>query len=124
MSEIIKIDNEQQNVWGFASVIEENGQPVIDSQGDVISEDELAKGAYQFVLSSRAAKEMHRGDGVGRLIESVVLTKQLQDSLGIDLGKVAWLVGFHIDDPKVWQRIKRGELPGLSIHGMGKRERM
>ena len=61
--------------------------------------------------------DMHERMGVGRLVESMVFTKQKQDALGIDLGLVGWFVGFKVDDDGVWKRIKAGELPEFSIGG-------
>ena len=40
---IAKADDALQVVWGWASVVEENGRPIIDLQGDVIEPGELMK---------------------------------------------------------------------------------
>ena len=65
---------------------------------------------------------MHERMGVGRCVESMMFTKQKQDSLGIDLGLIGWWVGFKVDDVGVWKRIKAGELPEFSIGGKASRE--
>ena len=119
-NEILKIDPDQRLVYGFASVIEENGAPVIDSQGDVISEQELQKAAHGFLTDSRKAGEMHRKT-VGTVVESIVLTKSTQAALGVNLGKVGWFITMKIDDEAVWQRVKKGELSSFSIHGVARR---
>src|SRR5574340_804681 len=108
--EIAKTEIDKQQIFGWASVISENGSPVEDTQGDIISESDLEKSAYSFALNSRNAGEMHqRTRGVGRMIESMVFTPEKQKALGISLGKVGWWVGFKIDDPDVWEKIKSGE---------------
>lgn len=119
---IVKIDSAKQQVFGWASVIEENGVPVIDSQGDLIREDELEKSAYAFNARKGIAGDNHERIGVGKLIESIVFTKEKQAALGIDLGKVGWWVGFHISDPVTWAKVASGEYNDFSIGGSGRRK--
>jgi putative serine protease XkdF len=119
---ITKTDPAKQQVFGWASVIEQNGVPVEDSQGDVIDAAELEKAAYQFALQKGVAGDNHDRIGVGRLIESLVFTKEKQEALGIDLKKVGWFIGFQIDDAAVWKGIVDGELSAFSIGGTGQRE--
>ena len=120
--QIAKVDEEQRMVFGWFSVVEENGQVVIDKQGDVVSADELEKAAYDFVLNARVAGEMHEKKGVGRLVESIVLTLEKQKALGIELNKVGWWGGFKIDDEEVWQAVKSGKYPAFSWGGHAKVE--
>ena len=119
---IAKADPDQQLIWGWASVVEIDGRAVVDKQNDVILAEDLQKAAHEFVMSSRQHGEMHQNIGTGHLVDSIVFTKELQKALGVDLGKVGWLVGFHVSDPQVWKSIKAGELPELSIGGSGTRE--
>lgn len=116
---VTKADDKQM-LWGWASMVSKDGEPVVDLHGDVITEDTLEKAAYEFVLNYRVAGNMHR-QLAGRLIESMVFTKEKQELLGIDLGKVAWWVGIKIDDPAVWEMVKNGDRPMLSIAGRAKR---
>lgn len=124
--EIAKTADDQRLVFGWLSVSQdEDGNTVIDSQGDMIEPEELEKAAYDYVLYARAAGEMHeRIEGVGRLVESIVFTKEKQEALGIPPGllPVGWWVGFKVDDPDVWQKIKSGEYRAFSIGGTGFRE--
>ncbi len=121
---VAKVDADQQLIFGWASVVEVNGQLVIDKQGDAILPADLEKAAYDYVLYARKHGDMHENVGTGRLIESMVFTKEKQDILGIDLGKVAWWTGFKVDDPETWAAHKRGELPEFSIGGTGRRVEM
>ncbi len=120
-AEIVKVDSDKRLVFGWATVTEQAGQRVTDTQGDQIGTDVLEQAAYSFVLHSREAGHMHERTGVGKLVESVVFTQEKQRALGIALGKVGWWVGFHIDDDTVWARIKAGELSAFSIHGTARR---
>lgn len=122
-AQIHKADDDKRLVYAWASVVTKGGEPVVDLQGDIISIGELEKAAHGFMLHSREAGEMHiRKTGVGKIVESVVLSKQLQDALGIDLGQEGWFVVIKIEDDEVWERVKKGELTMLSIGGSGVRE--
>lgn len=118
---ITKVDAAKQHVFGWASVIEEGGVPVVDSQGDVIKSDSLEAAAYSFNVRKGIAGDNHERIGVGKLIESMVFTKEKQDTLGIDLGKVGWWVGFHIQDAATWAKVASGEYNDFSIGGSGRR---
>lgn len=123
---ITKVDDEQRLVFGWLSVSQdENGNLIIDHQGDIIEPDELERMAYDFVLEARRAGEMHkRWEGVGRLVESMVFTPEKMEALGIPPGTlpVGWWVGFRIDDDEVWAKVKSGEYRAFSIGGTGIRE--
>ncbi len=122
VAEISKVDDEKHCVYGWASVIEDNGQTVTDRQGDEIDVDELVKAAHEFMSNTRVAGEMHKKLGVGEVVESMVFTPELQKSMGINLGKVGWFVGMQINDQAVWDRVKKGELGYFSIGGRGVRK--
>lgn len=119
-------------VWGWASIIEKGGKVVTDHQGDRISEEELVKAAHDYMTNSRigGALHMYNSDkpdeplSAGRVVESVVLTHDLQKALGIDLGKVGWLVGYHIEDSHVRKAAASGKLISFSIGGKGVREKI
>lgn len=114
--------NDKKQIFGWASVVEKGGVPVIDKHNDVIPVHELEKAAYDFVLTSREHDNMHVGAPTGHLIESMVFTKEKQQALGIDLGKVAWWTGWQITDDALWAAHKRGERNELSIAGRAIKE--
>ncbi len=125
---IIKADDEERVVYGFASVSDDNGELVVDRQGDVLPIHELVKVAHKFIKSGRVGGLMHKmGDNgkpicIGEVVESVVLRPELQQALGIDIKKSAWLIGVHIKDDATWEKVKKGELAAFSIGGRGKRK--
>lgn len=125
-AEICKVDEEQRIVYGWASVIEENGIPVIDHHGDVIESRELEKAAYDYMLDSRRGHDMHAtamGDEpVAKIVASIVFTKEVQKTLGIDLGKVGWFIGFKVYNDEVWKGVKSGQYKDFSIGGRAFRE--
>ena len=120
-ADINKVDEEQRIVFGWFSVIEENGEEVFDGEEDAIKSVDLEKAAYQFVLDARIAGENHIRKGVGQLVESIVFTKEKQETLGIDLGKVGWWGGFYVSDDDVWDKVKNGEFASFSIGGKAER---
>jgi hypothetical protein len=124
LAEVAKIDADQQLVYGWASVYEQDGRPVIDKQGDRISETEVVKMAQRFITEARVAKRLHAVEPVGAVVESLVLTHEIQKALGVDLGKAGWFVGIKVNDPETWARVKSGELRTLSIGGRGVRTPM
>lgn len=121
---VAKSDGDQGLIFGWASVVEENGHLIIDKQGDAILPEDLEKAAYDFMLHARQHGQMHDTIGTGRCIESMMFTKEKQAALGIDLGKVGWWVGFKVEDGETRAAIKRGELPEFSIGGSGRRVEM
>jgi hypothetical protein len=116
-------------VYGWASVIEKNGKVVTDHQGDRISVDELTKAAHDYMSNSRIGGAMHMHDSdkpdtplsAGEVVESMVMSHDLQKALGIDLGRVGWLIGYRIDDEHVRKAAASGTLPAFSIGGKGVR---
>jgi hypothetical protein len=118
---IVKADPEKQLVFGWMSVLTEKGEPVVDSQGDIIPVDVYEDACYKFVLESREGGEMHKRGGVSRLVESMMFTKAKQEALGIDLGMEGHFAGFKVDDPEVWKMVKSGNYPAFSIEGRAER---
>jgi hypothetical protein len=111
---------EQQLVFGWLYVCKDkDGNQVVDHSGDTVQIAEIEKAAISYTLLSGAARAMHDGPAVGRLHTSVVFTPELKKVLGIPDGVLpdGWLVGYKIDDPATWERVKSGELQMLSLGG-------
>ena len=119
--QVAKSTDEEQRVFGWASVSEIDGKEIVDHHRDIISTKDMEEMAYQFA-EVRTGGEMHDTMGVSQLIESMVFTKEKQEALGIDLGMVGWWVGFQVTDTETWKRVKNGELRSFSIGGRGFRQ--
>lgn len=123
---ITKTEPDKMLVFGWGNVaITKDGEQVTDLQGDVIDPEELEKAAYDHVLNFRNTGERH-DPGLrrkGRLVESCVFTKEKQEAMGIPPGTVpeGWWVGYKIDDPDAWEKIKKGDYQMFSIEGKGQR---
>lgn len=141
--QIAKLDDNQSLVFGYANVSVSKstaqgiGGLVEDLQLDIVPPDELEKAAYEFVLDFREADEMHTGDAVGQLVESMVFTPDKLAKLATDptTGTVdeaalevlkrilpcRWWVGFKLA-PASYQAVKSGKFKMFSIAGDADRE--
>lgn len=120
LKEITSISEDQQRIFGWASVIvTAAGEVVEDSQGHVIDEVELEDAVYEFVRCGGMAGVMHSYMYAGSIIESMVFTKEKCTALGIADGVVptAWWIGIEIYDAEIWKLVKDGTLPMFSIGG-------
>ena len=124
---ITKADDEKRLVFGWALVsARSDGEKIIDSQGDIVEQDDLEEGAYEYVLNFRDAGEEHIGSmrKKARMVESVVFTEEKMRAMGIPPGTipVGWWIGFYVDDDTTWERIKDGTYKMFSIEGKAMRE--
>ena len=120
--QILKVDDEQRMVFGWASVVTEKGEPVIDRQGDVIEPETLVKAVNEFMEHVRVGKAMHTGEQVGVVVHSLPITKEIGDALGIQSDREGWVVAYKVYDDAVWDMVKSGELAAFSIGGRAIKE--
>ena len=125
--EFTKMDTDRRQVFGWASVVEIDGKPIVDRQGDWITPDDIEKAAYEYVLKSRKGGHQHKRDGdqpfhAADMIESFVVTPEKIEKMGLPKDTpVGWWVGYKVHDDEAWSKVKKGEITGFSIHGKGKR---
>lgn len=124
---IFKTDEDKRLVFGWASVAKTaDGEVVIDHEKDIIDPEDMEETAYAYVLDFRDTGEEHISTmrKKGRLVESVVFTKEKMQAMGIPEGIVpeGWWVGFKIDDDSAWEKVKNGTYRMFSIEGTAARE--
>lgn len=127
--EFSKIDEDKHQVFGWASIVQLDGEPVVDRQGDYISPEEIEKAAYNYVVKSRKGGSQHKRTEDGQpfhasdMIESIVFTPEKIEKMHLppDFPQ-GWWVGYKVTDEDTWQRVKKGEVTGFSVHGRGKRQ--
>jgi broad specificity phosphatase PhoE len=121
--DVEKMDAEQQILYGWAYVSEENGQVLIDKQDDYILAGDLLKAAEEFTLHGGKLGDMHQDRNVGRVVASFVTSKELCKAFNLQStnDRVGWIIGFKVDDPAVWAKIKGGMQLELSIGGRAMR---
>lgn len=126
--EISKMDTDKRQVFGWASIVEMDGKPVVDLQGDIMTVEEIEKAAYDYVLNSRKGGNQHErtADGprhVSDLVESFLVTPEKKEQMGLpDSVPTGWWVGFQINDDETWDQVKKGKRTEFSIHGSGTRK--
>ena len=125
--EMVKADPDRRIIFGWAYVAKDkDGDQVYDHSGDFVTKAEnLEDKAYDFVLKSRTGNDIHMKKDVATLIESVVVTKEKRQAMGIPDGilpDTAWWVGFKVHDDDTWDMVKSGERAMFSIGGRGVRK--
>lgn len=121
---IMKINDEKRQVFGWASVaVRVGGEVIEDSQEDVIDIEVLEEAVYAYTTNFGVAGEMHEKSDVGKLIESVVFTKEKAYAMGIpeNILPQGWWVGYEIHDDEVWEKVKNGTYSMFSIEGFAER---
>lgn len=121
---LYKAREDEQLVSGWANVaLDENGNAPIDWQDDIIEPAMLEKAAIAFMLDYRGSGEMHKGVSKGTVVESIVLTKEKQQAIGIPEGYVpeGWFITVKVHDKEVFEKVKNGTYRMFSIQGTAKR---
>lgn len=111
-------------VFGFANVsVTADGEQVLDAHSEMIDPVDLESAAYDHVLNFRATGEMHKGESVGRLVESFFINPAKLAALGLpeDALPTAWWVGYKVDDPEVFAKVLDGTYRAFSIQGRAER---
>ena len=114
---ILKIDEEQRIIYGWASVTTYKGELVVDLQGDVIKTETLHKAFNKFMKGVRVGKLNHSGEQVGQIVHSFPMSKEICEALGIQSDKEGVISGFHVTDDNLWEKVKSGEYAEFSIGG-------
>lgn len=92
---------------------------IMDLQNHTVSPSEVENASWEFMENSRVLGNRHKDfAGVGSVVSSLVLTKELQQALGIkDAMPVRWVVGVRVKRDDVWASVKSGDLDAASIGG-------
>lgn len=118
---IEKATVEGRYVSGWLSVVEKDGKVIEDTQGDRISIDELRKGMHGYMAGDRIIKAHHKGDGVGRMIEMVIVDDDFVKALGVTSTKRGAWGTAEITDEALRDQVRKGAFSGFSMGGGGKR---
>ncbi len=107
----VKLDEDEQIVFG-----EVYAPDVVDSQGDTMSAEEIKKMAYKFMEKMRVHKidVQHNNKPSGAYVVESFIARD-GDPLFIP---GSWVLGVHIPDKGLWNRVKSGELNGFSFEGL------
>ncbi len=117
--EIVRKDADARRVFGWFSIAKtKEGKALVDRQGDVVGIEDLEDAAAEFVQEWRQGGFGHEGGAPNELIASIVLSRQLQDAMGIPAGVLpeGWFGGFEVSQA-AFDRIAKGEFLMFSIEG-------
>lgn len=114
---VVKVDDERRIVYGI--VLEPN---VEDSQGDVVSKEDVELAAHRFLYGNAPIGIQH-----GRLapdtvkpVESYIAPADFM--LGGQVVKAgSWVLATHVPDDALWQQVKKEGFGSYSVAGTGKR---
>lgn len=119
---IVKTDVSKRLVFGWSTIAEKNGEPLVDLQGDMIEPAELEDAVYDFMLHSRESGAMHEGVAKGRIVESVVFTPEKLTKMGFEGTPFsAHWIGVKLDDQKTFEKVQNGEYTAFSIQGSARK---
>jgi hypothetical protein len=116
--DLFKLDDEQRLVYGVVLVPD-----VEDLQGDVISKDEIQAAAHEYQIKSRLIKAQHRAPTDAEVVESYIAPVDIPIGNGIAPAG-SWIMVTRINSAAMWAAIKKGDITGYSIGGVGEREDM
>jgi len=121
---ITKVDEDRQIAFGWAYVSEQGGEQVVDHSGEFVLKEDMEDAAYVFNMAFREGDVEHTSDVEAHLIESFVVTDEKLEKMGLadDALPRGWWTGWYLPDPEVFDRVRSGELPMLSIGGLAERE--
>jgi len=116
---LLPIDKAEDKRVVFGIVLEPE---TVDSQGDVISEDEISNAAHVWLAELQDRGIMHQSIENDKLdIYESYLAPVDFDVNGQEVKKGSWLLMYHVKDGALWEEIKRGEFTGFSIGGFARR---
>ena len=88
-----------------------------DSDGDVMSQEDIQKMAHSFMVAKKLDKIDVQHDNKTysglSIVESFIARKGDDTFL-----PGSWVVGIHVDNDAIWSKIKKGEINGVSIEAL------
>ncbi len=92
-----------------------------DAHGNYMTEEEITKAAYWFAKNSNQVDLQHSFEPLedAAVVESYVAKCDMEIN-GQSIKKGTWLMTVEVNDPDVFEAIKKGEITGFSMGGVGK----
>lgn len=92
-----------------------------DAHGNYMTEEEITKAAYWFAKNGNQLDLQHSFEPLedAAVVESYVAKCDMEIN-GQSIKKGTWLMTVEVNDPDVFEAIKKGEITGFSMGGVGK----
>ncbi|MCM3699201.1 XkdF-like putative serine protease domain-containing protein [Paenibacillus macerans] len=117
--QIAKVDDEKRIVIG---VVYQPDTP--DAHDDQMSAEEIEKAAHLFMENQHTYNIDKQHDleaDKGYVVESYIAPCDMEIGDQV-IAKGSWVAGVKVTDDDTWDGIKKGEITGFSMWGVGKRE--
>jgi hypothetical protein len=120
---MFKADDDKQIVYGIVYEPDEE-----DTQGELATAEEIEKACHEFTKGDMLIKLRHKGDAIdtAKVVETYIapVSFAIIDPWGDKqvIKKGSWIVAAHIEDVKLWKRVKDGEFNGFSMGGTAHKE--
>ena len=114
----MKMDEEQHLVYGIVLVPD-----IEDLQGDIVSKEDIEAAAHDYLVNSRLIKAQHRAPTDAEVVESYITQQDLPMGRGVAPAG-SWIMVTKVHSNAMWAAIKKGDITGYSIGGMGTREQI
>jgi hypothetical protein len=97
----------------------------VDTQKDTIKAEEIERAAHLWMARFQDRGVMHRRvvNSKIEIYESYIAPVNLTIA-GQKVKKGTWLLMYHVTDPELWGKIKRGEITGFSMGGFARRVKL
>lgn len=94
---------------------------IADSQGDIMSADDIETAAHDFMMKSQAIYTQHTDEAPNvRIVESFIAPAAMK--VGDEsVVKGTWMMVVKVLDEEIWKSVKGGKYTGFSIRGRGVR---
>jgi 2'-5' RNA ligase len=117
---IVRKEAMKQIVYGVVLSPDE-----FDSQGDIMSAEEIMKTAHKYIADVRVGGAQHKQKINAYPVESYLAPQDLEfpdEGYGPQtVKKGAWVLGMKVEDPDEWEKVCDGEYQSFSIGGIGDR---
>jgi hypothetical protein len=123
---LAKVDTERRLVFGPAMIPDKMIYRIDEQTGEEyhvwFSQATVRKAAYSFLKAGRQAsvnEEHSKRVSDVTLVESWMVESKQDKSvhLGYDVALGTWMVGYHVDNDELWEKVKSGKVKGFSIEG-------